>query len=173
MALRAVSSYRSITISLGNRVNPTTNLRSTVENRFNFHSFSKMRQTPLNQSLWKNNLPSTNTSFFEALSPKGERFLIHSSQLKGSSNRLLPVLPTASPSDSFTLTCNGISSKSAIHPSPEELGFLAPVDKVTKPSSYLHRTPIYQVQSIKCRMSRFLVSIYVACRVKRFSCETV
>ena len=35
----------------------------------------------------------------EALSRKRERFLIHSSTFKGSSNRLLPVLPTASPMD--------------------------------------------------------------------------
>ena len=55
---------------------------------------------------------------------KGTRFLIHSSQLKGSSNRLLPAIPAASP-----LRHNQSNKNGGIHPSAKALGFLPSTDK--------------------------------------------
>ena len=66
---------------------------------------------------------------FDPLSPKGERFLIHSSQLKGSSNRLLPANPAAS------LERHGYGNEEeeldarAIRPRAKAQGFLAKKDK--------------------------------------------
>ncbi len=66
---------------------------------------------------------------FDPLSPKGERFLIHSSQLKGSSNRLLPANPSASLERHGYVNEEGGLNTRAIHPRAKAQGFLAKKDK--------------------------------------------
>ena len=65
----------------------------------------------------------------DPLSPKGEKFLIHSSQLKGSSSRLLPANPAASLERQTHSSYDEDLNTNAIHPSSKELGFLASKDK--------------------------------------------